>query len=100
MVSYFTEQCSEDMCGGVYVHSALWAAAVLVAIVPFLLGAIVGVFIHSGYKRHQAKEKKKKRLSGYEEVGLAQDAGQTINLRNNKAYEVHTPRYNIESSQL
>lgn len=83
----------------VYVYSAPLAAIVL--IVPFILGAIIGVLIHSGYKRHQKKEKYScPPLSQYEEVGLAQDAGQTINLRNNEAYEVHTPGYNIESSQL
>ena len=80
----------------VYVYSAPLAAAVLI-----VLGVIVGVLIHSRYRRHQRKEKNScAPLSQYEEVGLAQDAGQTINLRNNKAYEVHTPRYNIESSQL
>ena len=87
------------MCGDEYVHSAVLAAVVLV--VSFLLGAIiVGVLIHCGYKRHQEKKKSCEPPSGYEEVGLAQDAGQTLNLRRNEAYEVHTPRYNIESSQF
>lgn len=67
-----------------YIYSAL-----PVLVVSFLLGAMVGVLVHSGYKRHQAKKKKSRApLSGYEEVGLAEDAGGTINLRDNIAYEM------------
>ena len=81
-----------------YVYSALLAAVLL--IVASLLGAIIGALIHHGYKRHQGKKESCAPLSGYEEVRLDHDAEQTMNLRSNEAYEVHTPRYNIASSQL
>ena len=72
-----------------YIYSAL----PVVLVVSFLLGATGGVLIHSAYKRHRAKKKKSRApLSGYEEVGLAEEAGGTINLRDNIAYEMQAPQ--------
>ena len=89
VVSNFTEQCAREECKDqVYIYLAL----PVLEVGTFLLGAIFGALIHSGYKRRQGKKKSSASLSGYEEVGLAQERGQTINLRDNEAYEIHAPQ--------